>query len=160
MTVCLLIMPEKLEEITVKVIKAPYLVSNEVYCDVRIWGDSNRNNIFRMKIGKTLWHSLHEELVMRFELGGDAGEEIDSDLECIVRKVITIRGYPDINRAYIDKKGKANSPKIFHVQLREDLEEAELEGGDTYLNAVKREIDRNRSCHKTITANMNKISQS
>lgn len=148
-----------MEEITVKIIKAPYLVGDDVFCDVRIWGDTNRDNIFRLKIGKTLWHSLHKELVMRFELGGNAGEEIDSQLECIVRKVITIRAVPDISRSYVDKSGKTDSPKIFKVQLREDLEDVEIIGGSEYNEAVNRELINNRSCRNCVATNIELVNE-
>ena len=153
MAILNMIMPEKLREITVKIIKAPYRIGDDVFCDVRIFGDLGRNT-FRMKIGKTLWHSLYDELVMRFELGGDAGEEIDKNLECIVGKMITIKGIPDVNRAYINKQGKPDSPKIFVVMLREDIEEAERIGGDAYNNALDRVVIENKLCHDCYRTNM------
>ncbi len=153
MTIVNLKMPEKLREITVKIIKAPYIIGKDVYCDVRLFGDAERN-VFRMKIGKTLWYSLYEKLVERFELGGDVGEEIDDSLECITRKVITIRAIPDIKRAYINKEGDVDSPKIFSVEFREDLEEAERIGGDIYNNAVDKVVINNRACHVCYRTNM------
>jgi len=153
MTIILLKMPEKLREITIKIIKAPYIIGKDVFCDVRIWGDPDRY-VFRMKISKTMWNSLYQKLVDRFELGGDAGEEIDKNLECIVRKVITIYAIPDIKRAYINKQGDTDSPKIFNVEFREDLEEAERIGGDIYNNAVDRVIINNKACHECYRINM------
>lgn len=146
-------MPEKFREITVKIIKAPYIVGEDVFCDVRLWGDTERN-VFRMKIAKTMWHSMYKELVDRFELGGDIGEEIDDNLECIARKIMTIYAIPDIDRAYINKKGEADSPKIFTVEFREDLEEAERIGGDIYNNAIDKVIIKNRACHECYRINM------
>lgn len=155
MTIIPFKMPEKLREITVKIVKAPYVVGDvgdDICCDVRIWGDPDRD-IFRMKISKTLWHSLYQRLVERYELGGDAGEEIDENLECIVRKVVTIKAIPDINRAYTTKEGGLDSPKIFNVEFREDLEEAERIGGDIYNNAVDTVIINNKACHECYRAN-------
>lgn len=147
MTIINFKMPEKLREITVKVVKAPCDVGEEIYCDVRIFGDIQRN-IFRMKISKTLWHSLYQRLVERFELGGDAGEEIDENLECITGKIMTIYAKPDINRAYVTKDGGVDSPKIFDVDFREDLEELERIGGDLYKQAVDKENRRSSECIK------------
>lgn len=143
-------MPEKLREITVKVVRAPYDVGEEIYCDIRIFGDVQKN-MFRMKISKTLWHSLYKCLVERFELGGDAEEEIDENLECITGKIMTIYAKPDINRAYVTKDGGVDSPKIFDVYLREDLEELEKIGGDLYNQTVNKE---NRKASECIKVNM------
>lgn len=140
-------MPEKLREITVKVVKAPYDIGEEIYCDVRIFGDVQRN-VFRMKISKTLWHSLYQKLVDRFELGGDSGEEIDENLECISGKIMTIYAKPDMKRAYVTKDGGVDSPKIFDVYFKEDLEELEKTGGDDYINAVNKENRRSSECIK------------
>lgn len=153
MTILHLIMPEKLKNITVKIVKAPYRVGDDVYCDVRIFGDLQRNT-FRMKITKTLWHSLYDQLVARFELGGDADESIDKDLNCIVGKMITVYGIPDINRAYETKDGNVDSPKIFKVDIREDLEEAEKIGGEVFNVAVDRQLTNNIACWDCVVANL------
>lgn len=144
-------MPEKLRKITIKVVKAPYDVGDNIYCDIRIFGDIKKN-IFRMNISKTLWHSLYQKLVERFELGGDAGEEIDENLECITGKIMTIYAKPDMKRAYVTKDGGIDSPKIFGVEFREDLEELEKIGGDDYIDAVNKENRRSSEC---IKVNMN-----
>lgn len=145
-------MPEKLREITVKIVKT-YIVGKDVFCDVRLFGNSERN-VFRMKISKTMWRSMYKGLVDRFELGGDAGEEIDENLECITGKIMTIYARPDINRAYATKDGGVDSPKIFDVDFREDLEEAERIGGDVYNNAVNKEVLKNRRALECHNANM------
>lgn len=140
-------MPEKLREITVKIVKIPYIIGEDVFCDIRIFGDIQRN-IFRMKISKTMWYSMYKSLVDRFELGGDEGEEIDENLECITGKIMTIYAKPDINRAYTTKDGGVDSPKIFNVEFREDLEETERIGGDVYNQAVDKENRKASECIK------------
>lgn len=140
-------MPEKLREITVKIVKTPYIIGEDVFCDVRLFGDTERN-VFRMKISKTMWYSMYKNLVDRFELGGDEGEEIDDNLECITRKIMTIYAKPDINRAYATKDGGIDSPKIFDVCFREDLEELERIGGDLYNQVVNKENIKGSECIK------------
>lgn len=150
-----LIMPNKYESITVKIIDSPYTEDklrkgekgdkeeeNEenIYCDVIIWGDVRRDRIFKMLITKTLWHSLYRELVYRFELGGDIGEEIDSDLKCLSGRVITIRGISDFNRSFQTKSRNIDNPKIFDVKLREDLEDIERLGGEEYVKRIQKEL--------------------
>ncbi len=114
-----LIMPRKLENITVKIV-GKVIKSGEkkprFHCPVYIWGDPKKN-IFQLEITSTLWRSLDSELVSRYELGGDANEELDDDLEILIGKIITITGIPDINRAYITKDGGTDSPKLLVFQI-------------------------------------------
>ncbi|MBU0777836.1 hypothetical protein KKF82_06220, partial [Patescibacteria group bacterium] len=116
--------------------------------------------IYKMKITKTLWNSLDDELTIREEFGelggGDikdddeSGNEntykIDEDLECIVGKIMTIGGVPDISRTYKNKYGIMEHPKMFKVTIREDLEEIEKIGGQEFIDAREKERKNNEKC--------------
>lgn len=145
-----LTLPDKTESITVKIYgkmeKAGESKDSNYFLPVYIWGDVKKT-VFRMKITKTIWRSIDDILAFRYELGGDAGDEIvDEDLQCLIGKIITITGVPDMKRIFINKEGKADSPKIFIVDLREDLMEVEREGGQVYIDAVKKEYSKSNGC--------------
>lgn len=144
-----LIMPEKREQITVKFVGLPYVMgekNKDVYCDVKIFGNKKKD-IFRLKLGKTLWLSLYSELVKRYELGGDFEDsEIGGNLEILSGKIITIYGIPDLSRSFKKKGGEYDSPKIFRVSLREDLMEAERKSDNEYLRIVDNEIKDQLNC--------------
>lgn len=145
-----LVLPNKMESITVKIYrkieKAGDNKDSDYFIRVFIWGDIKKT-VFRMKITKTIWRSIDDILTMRYELGGDAGDEqVDEDLQCLIGKIITITGIPDIKRMFINKEGKADSPKIFTVELREDLMDIEREGGQIYIDTVKKEYSKSNGC--------------
>lgn len=173
-----LIMPDKGDSITVKIIgkieksgkkedrKNSKMLSGDFYCPVRIWAIRGHrfDNIYKMKITKTLWNSLDNELTIREEfgelgeeLGGDdikddneSGSEniykIDEDLECIVGKIMTISGIPDTSRTYKNKYGIMEPAKMFKVTIREDLEEIEKIGGQEFIDVCKKESKNNDRC--------------
>jgi len=169
-----LIMPEKGDSITVKIIgkiekagkkedrKDSKMLSGDFYCPVRIWAIMGHklDNIYKMKITKTLWNSLDDELTIREEFGelggGDikdddeSGNEnmykIDEDLECIVSKIITISGVPDTSRIYKNKYGIMEPAKMFKVTIREDFEEIEKIGGQEFIDACEKERKNNDRC--------------
>lgn len=145
-----LVLPNKMESITVKIHgkmeKAGESKDSNYFLPVYIWGDV-RKTVFRMKITKTIWRSIDDILTMRYELGGDAGDEtVDEDLQCLIGKIITITGIPDMKRMFINKEGKADSPKIFIVDLREDLMDIEREGGQVYVDTVNKEYSKSNGC--------------
>lgn len=162
-----LVMPEKGENITVKIIgkieKAGKKEdSSNFYCPIRIWAIRGHrfDNIYNMKITKTLWNSLDNELTIREEFGelggGDIGNgdeninensyKIDEDLECIVGKIITISGISDTSRSYANKYGVMEHPKMFKATIREDLEEIERIGGQEFIDACEKEMKNNDRC--------------
>lgn len=149
-----LIMPKKLEAITIKIVGKVVKSGDKkprFHCPVYIWGDP-RKNIFQLEITSTMWSSLDSELTNRYELGGDANEELDDDLEILTGKIITITGVSDITRAYKTKDGKLDSPKKFRVEIREDLEEIDKRGeGDDYVRAVKKETYNNLCVRDNMT---------
>lgn len=145
-----LVLPDKAESITVKIHgkmeKAGESKDSNYFLPVYIWGDVKKT-VFRMKITKTIWRSIDDILTMRYELGGDAGDEsVDEDLQCLIGKIITITGIPDMKRIFINKEGKADSPKIFIVDLREDLMDIEREGGQIYIDTVNEEYSKSNGC--------------
>lgn len=152
-----LIMPDKHQSITVKIIGPPYISGDDAYCDVKLFGIP-RNETFKMKIGKTLWVSLYEQLENRFVFGGDSDEELDDNLEILSGMIITIEGEPDLSRSYWNsKENRPDSPKIFEVTLREDLVDAEIAGGDIYNQVVDKEVRRNKKSFECLKVNMAQI---
>lgn len=162
-----LIMPEKGDSITVKIIGKIEKTgkkedSGDFYCPVRIWAiiGHKLDNIYKMKITKTLWNSLDDELTIREEFGelggGDikdddeSGNEntykIDEDLECIMGKIMTIGGVSDTSRTYKNKYGIMEHPKMFKVTIREDLEEIERIGGQEFIDVCEKERKNNDKC--------------
>lgn len=162
-----LIMPDIGDNITVKIIgkieKAGKKEgSGDFYCPVRIWAiiGHKLDNIYKMKITKTLWNSLDDELAIREEFGelggGDikdndeSGNEnsykVDEDLECIVGKIMTISGVPDTSRIYKNKYGIMEPAKMFKVTIREDFEEIEKIGGQEFIDVCKKERKNNDKC--------------
>lgn len=144
-----LVLPDKMESITVKICgkieKAGDKEDSDYFIRVFIWGDVKKT-VFRMKITKTIWRSIDDILTMRYELGGDADESVDEDLQCLIGKIITVSGIPDMKRIYINKLGKPDSPKVFTVELREDLGDIEREGGQIYIDAVNKEYSKSNGC--------------
>lgn len=142
-----LVMPDKGESITVKIIgKIDSKNKEDFYCPIRIWAIRGHklDNIYKMKMTKTLWNSLYSELTIREEFGEfDDLYKIDEDLECIVGKIITISGISDTSRSYRNKYGDIEYPKIFKVTIREDLEEIEKIGGQEFICACEKERDNN-----------------
>ncbi len=154
-----LVMPEKGENITIKIIgKVEKTKGNDFYCPVRIWAIRGHrfDNIYRMKITKTLWNSLDNELTIREEFGdfggGDLRDDnentykIDEDLECIVGKILTISGISDTSRNYKNKYGIMEPAKMFKVNIREDLEEIEKIGGQEFIDICEKERKNNYKC--------------
>jgi hypothetical protein len=148
-----MIMPKIGHEITVKFIKAPYRVGNDVFADVRIFGDMARNT-YRMKIGKSLWLSLHDQLKVRTFWAVTPDEEIDKNLEVVVGKIFTISAIHDPNRLFEDKTGNLTGAKIFKVQSREELEQAEKEGEESFTRRLQTEVVDNVLCHDCYSENM------
>lgn len=145
-------MPDKGESITVKIIGKIDKGKEEFYCPVRIWAIRGHklDNIYKMKMTKTLWNSLDSELTIREEFGEfDDLYKIDEELECIIGKIITISGISDTSRSYRNKYGDIEYPKIFKVTIREDLEEIEKIGGQEFICACEKERDNNDRCIST-----------
>lgn len=119
-----LIMPDKFEQISVKIMSKIERHGEKNYqCKVRIFGDED-NILFKMQVTVSIIKSLWE--VFEFwGLGGDTGQEMDDDLICTIGKIITITGIPDQKRVFQNKEGKWETTKIFNVEIREDLEEIE-----------------------------------
>jgi|CXWL01.1.fsa_nt_gi hypothetical protein len=169
-----LVMPEKGENITVKIIgKVEKTKGSDFYCPVRIWAIRGHrfDNIYKMKITKTLWNSLDDELIMREEfgeLGGDdirdgdeSGNEnpykIDEDLECIVGKILTISGVPDTSRTFKNKYGIMEPAKMFKTNIREDLEYIEKIGGQEFIDVCEKERKNNDRCISTNFTTINTV---
>ena len=142
-------MPGLNKKIVVKIVSAPYIVGDNGYVDVKLFGNPN-NWIYRMKIGKTLWHSIYKHLS---EKGVTSG-----NLEYLNGRIITIRGIPDITRSFESKNGKLENPKIFSVSFEYELEDAERIGGEVYKNAVGNAVF-NVMCEECIIANSNLAKQ-
>jgi len=158
-------MPNIGENITVKIIGKVEKGKEDFYCPIRIWSIRGHrlDNIYRMKITKTLWNSLDNELIIREEFGEFGGSDIgnddenenenlykiDEDLECIVGKIITISGISDITRSYKNKYGVVEYPKIFKTTIREDLQEIEKIGGQEFIDACNKERENNDRCINT-----------
>jgi len=138
-----------MESITVKIYgkmeKAGNSKDSDYFLPVYIFGDVKKT-VFRMKITKTIWRSIDNILTARYELGGDADESVDEDLQCLISKIITVSGIPDMKRIYINKQGKPDSAKTFIVELREDLMDIEREGGQIYVDAIKEEYSKSNGC--------------
>lgn len=154
-----LILPDKYESITVKIVGKVYKMGDKVkkfFVPVRLFGDTIHSRIFEMEIKKTLFQSLDNELLMREELGSLGGNSdenpdlyrIDDDYECLIGKVMTVTGIPDTDRSFETKGegegggggGKIDNPKIFQVQLRDDLEEIERIGGEQFTKKTREEL--------------------
>lgn len=153
-----LIMPVLYKKIVVKIVSTVYIVGDDAYVDVEMYGNP-RKWVFRMKLGKTLWHSIYRHLSEMAndplnELMGDTAFKIDENLEYLKGRVITIYGIPDTTRSFKNKSGKTESPKIFSVTFESDLEDAERIGGEVYKNAIGNAV-YNFSCEECIIANSN-----
>lgn len=152
-----LIMPDKWKEITVKIVCLPYIRGEDVYVDVRIFGNPNEWT-YRMKFGKTLWYSIYEHLQ---KLDSSRFSEelepscIDEQLEYLNGRIITIKGIPDSKRTFVKKDGTIESPKIFTVNFRSDLEEAESMGSEILKKAIHDTVHFNYASHECVLANSN-----
>jgi hypothetical protein len=146
-----------MKEITVKIISIPYIKGDDVFCDVQLFGNPKKWT-YRMKIGKTLWYSIYDHLQTldhnRFSEELEPSV-INENLEYLNGRIITVRGIPDSKRTFVKKDGNIESPKIFVVDFRSDLEEAETIGGEIYKKAVFDTVLDNISCEDCIIANSN-----
>ena len=132
-------MPEKYKEITIRIVSAPYVAGNDAYCNVQMWGNSQKWT-FRMKLGKTLWWSIYQYLQ---EMDNSRFSEdlepsvLQENLEFLNGRVVTIRAVPDERMSFKTKEGKIEYGKKFIAKFRGDLEEAERLGCDseTYKKA-------------------------
>lgn len=155
-----LIMPKIHEEITVKVIDLPYIRGEDVFAPVIMWGDPKRYR-FEMKITKTIWYGIEKHLKSleddMFNLILDEKDKfkIDEDLSYLKDRIITIKGIPDTTRSFVTKNGKKEYPKIFNVEFRSDLEEAQTLGGDVYVGAVFEHVINNYLCKECRMVNTN-----
>lgn len=150
-------MPDKNEEITVRIVSNPYIVGNDVYCNVQLWGNPNEWT-YRMKFGKTLWHSIYEHLSELENdpfniLMGDSAFKIDEGLEYLNGRIITIRGVSDSKMSFKTKEGKLEYGKKFIVEFKGDLEEVERIGGDAYKKALFETVLDNTMGINCIVAN-------
>lgn len=155
-----LIMPEKGGEVTVKIVSSPYIVGNDVYCNVQMWGNP-QGWTYRMKFGKTLWYSIYEHLSalendpFNILMDSDSAFKIDEGLEYLNGKVITIRGVTDMSMSFKTKEGKTEFGKKFIVEFKGDLEDAERLGVDSeiYKKALFDTVLNNLMCVECIVAN-------
>lgn len=145
-------MPEIDQEITVKVIDLVYAKGEEFYLSVVMWGDPKRCR-FEMKLGKTLWHSIEDHLnkledddAEFLEFLGERAFKIDEDLSCLKDRIITVKGLPNRKKPIVDKKGNVAYPKIFEAEFRSELEDADRVGGDTYKEAVFKNVIDDPKC--------------
>lgn len=149
----LLLMPIKVENITVRIIgklqeldSVPVDTMNTIsakldekykgsglFIPVNIFGDDDKN-IFMMELEKTLWKSLHEEILNNSLIP-------DRELTCLNRKIITIW----------------KMPGVYEVKIRYDIESAELRGGEYLKGIIKKEIDENKLAYKCIIRNLERM---
>lgn len=142
-----LILPDKLETITIKLTGKIIETKNDFHIPCRIWAifGHRLDNTFKLRFNKSLFNSLYHELEMLEEIG-DESCIVDNDMECLIGKIITIQGYSDINRLYKNKQGNMDSPKIYKVNLRYDLEEIERKGGQEFIDTQKRQYEKDKKC--------------
>ena len=145
-------MPEIWQEITVKVIDLAYIKGKDVYLPVIMWGDPKKYQ-FEMKVGKTIWQGIYTHLKELEDdpLNGFMGEasfKIDEQLSFLKDRILTIRGVPDEKHSFVGKDGKVGYAKIFKVDFRSDLEEAETLGDSAYKEAVFKYVIENYSCRE------------
>lgn len=153
----LLLMPNRTENIAVRIVgklqeldsipidpsRLGPILSNEKYkgsglfIPVNIFGDDEKN-IFMMELERTLWKSLHEEILNNSLIP-------DRELICLNRKIITIWNMAGISNG------------IFEVKMRYDIESAELRGGEYLEDVIKREIDENKLAYKCLIRNLERI---
>ena len=157
----LLLMPNRVENITVRIVgklqeldsipintsslgsRSGSILSNEKYkgsglfIPVNIFGDDEKN-IFMMELERTLWKSLHEEIL-------NNSLTPDRELICLNRKIITIWNMAGISNG------------IFEVKMRYDIESAELRGEEHLEGVIKREIDENKLAYKCLIRNLERI---
>lgn len=126
--------------------------------NVKMYG-SPQNWIYRVKIGKTIWHGIYKYLrtleddpLNKF-MPEEVQFKIDEKLEYLSGRVITIRGIPDSSRTFVKKDGTVDSPKIFAIEFKPELEDAERIGGEVYLKAVHDTVHFNYSSHECVLAN-------
>lgn len=121
--------------------------SERYVCPVRIFGPKEiSRQVYRMDVGVTLWHSLYESLKFLEEI---ADEVVDDRLECLSGRIITIHG--------IEAPGGAGAgtgesedfsfiPKIFRVNIRDDLFELERTGSpEEVIEAWNKETKYSRT---------------
>jgi len=146
-------MPNNVENITVRIVgklqelgpipidpsRLGSILSNEKYngtglfIPVNIFGDDEKN-VFIMELERTLWKSLHEEILNNSLIP-------DRELICLNRKIITIW----------------KMPGTYEVKMRYDIESAELRGGEYLEGVIKREIDENKLAYKCLIRNLERI---
>ncbi len=152
-----LILPDIGNYITIKIIGDIENTGYKLYyCNCKIWGLRNtiilkdgteKENKFRLQITKSIWISLYQELKAREELMPEGEATIDPELNCIVGRIITIKGVEAKDISFDD----GSYGKIFQVQLREDLEDYERIGGKDFGTTIDREVER---CNKYININL------
>lgn len=148
-------MPGLYEEITIKIIELPYVKGEDVFVKVVMWGDPKKFE-FEMKVSKTIWYSIYEHLKTLedslfdklFLFSEDSGFKMDEELSYLKDRIITVKGVPDKEHEIITKTGQHTFAKIFTVDFRYDLEEAERFGLDSeeYRKAVFEYVIDNLSC--------------
>lgn len=157
-----LILPDIDKEITVKIIGSIEHTGDKLYyCNCRIWGlkgirkinkkgiEDVKENLFRLQITKSIWVSIYNELCFTRDMAiDDDAMEIDPDLNCIIGRIITIKGQASDSIEFED----GSKGKIFVTQFRYDLEEVEKIGGETYTKLVDTELEK---CRDTINKNIN-----
>lgn len=151
-------MPDINEEITLKIVGSPYKERDSFFVDVKMWGNP-QGWIFKMKIGKTLFNSLYDDLLLEEELSSfmsndtDRKSSIDKALKVLDGKIITVRGLLNEGASFKDKDGNIRRGKIFKVKIRGDLQRVEKEGGEIYRNALYDVVLNNIFCKRCVLDN-------
>lgn len=169
-----IILPNKMENITVKIVGIPYVIGDDICCDVNIWNSSgnfdksktDKKRIFVMKMEEKIWKPLYKELLIDYLLKDKIDN--DPDLTFLNGMIISIWGTPDLDIygcvesevGLLDfgyfgcRKNIPDLPKMYVVKIRHDLEDAEHIGGKLLENAVEREVKNNRLSWKCVGRNI------
>lgn len=148
-------MPSVFGEITVKILDLPFIKGKDVFVNVNMWGDPKKR-VYEMELTKTIWFGIHRYL-KKLEndpfdmlLPEDKRFKIDEELSFLKNRIITIKATRDETKSFVTKKGEVSYPKIFKVEFRSELEEAEKlgVGSDDYKKAVFQYVIDNLSCRE------------